>query len=120
MFGNQPVLSRRDDAIVFDTDHIQNANLQEVYVDRTNTSDFAYRKQPGASGNRATYVTAVRVESGNNTSSATTDDQYIPIANPIPAGAQKVMMVKVPNNAGPGSVLSVTAPDGSTLTVRQQ
>lgn len=98
----------RDGTILFETDMIR---LNEtVYVDRTNTGEYNGKTLSTSAYNSPLHaVTAQPVDA--------TNENYVSMANAVPVQNVRTLLVRVPNNAGHGSVLSVTAPDGSMLSV---
>ncbi len=117
MFSGAKVLREQDGNILFHTDLIP---VETIYVDRTNAShtDFIVSRGTSASG-PATIVPfhAVRIQGP-----ASYNDQsgYVSVNEPvaIPITDQpRSMIVTVPSNAGPGSVLTVSCPNGSVKSV---
>lgn len=108
LFDGYPVLMERDGTILFETDMIR---LNEtVYVDRTNTGEYNGKTLSTSAYNSPLHaVTAQPVDA--------TNENYVSMANAVPVQNVRTLLVRVPNNAGHGSVLSVTAPDGSMLSV---
>lgn len=99
----------RDGNILFETDLIR---IQEaVYVDRTNTGEYfgkALSTSATASPLQVPIATATNVNS----------EAYVAMPSAVPVQQQgRTVVVRVPANAGPGSVLSVTTPDGTLLSV---
>jgi hypothetical protein len=117
MFGGRQVLRADGGNVIFNTDLI---TLETVYIDRTNTSDFSHKSNLGIPS--ATVITQPH------------NDNYVAIVSPMNDGntnnvnhhhhhhnshsQKQTMIVTVPPNAGPGSVLTVSAPNGSVLSVR--
>lgn len=108
LFDGYPVMVVRDTNILFETDLIR---IQEaVYVDRTNTGEFYGR----ALSSGATSPLQYPVATAENVNAET----YVAMPSAVPVTSGRTLIVRVPPNAGPGSVLSVTAPDGTLLSVR--
>jgi hypothetical protein len=80
-----------------------------VYVDRTNTGEFSMKSQTNSS--QSPIQTAIAIQSNGN------GGYFANTANPITVQPSRSLMVRVPAGFGPGSVLSVAAPDGSLLSV---
>lgn len=81
--------------------------VEQVYLDRTNTGDYSNTNLPVATA-------AVRGPAAYQDQS-----NYVAI-NPVITAQPTIvrtMAVTVPANAGPGSVLTVTAPNGNVLSV---
>ena len=112
MFGGRPVLRELNGNVLFNTDLI---TLETVYIDRTNTGEYS----------KSGELAQVAIITPNNINQPS-DDGYVAIASPVHrtgsnnAASEKkqTMVVTVPPNAGPGSVLTVSAPNGSVLSVR--
>jgi hypothetical protein len=119
MFGGRQVLRADGGNVIFNTDLIM---LETVYIDRTNTTDFSHKSNMGIPS--ATVITQPH------------NDNYVAIVSPMNDGGnsnnanplhhhhhghnnsqKQTMIVTVPPNAGPGSVLTVSAPNGSVLSV---
>lgn len=98
----------RDTNILFETDLIR---IQEaVYVDRTNTGEFYGRALSSGANSPLQYPVA--------TAENVNGETYVAMPSAVPVTSGRTLIVRVPPNAGPGSVLSVTAPDGTLLSVR--
>eukprot|EP01031_Cornospumella_fuschlensis_P028116 gene28116-33949_t len=119
LFGGSQVLSVVDDAILFNTDLIV-VTADAAYLDRTNTAELL-PKNPSDSGGRLSRSTS-RAKSAAGTSG----DNYVGMTdNPLSntstptssTGSKRLMAITVPDTAGPGSVLTVSAPDGTLLSV---
>eukprot|EP01040_Poterioochromonas_malhamensis_P015453 gene15453-17294_t len=110
MFGGRPVLRELNGNVLFNTEMIA---VDTIYVDRTNTGEYS----------KSGEIAQVAIISLNNVQQPS-NDGYVAIASPlnhtgtnaIPEKKQ-TMVVTVPPNAGPGSVLTVSAPNGSVLSV---
>lgn len=106
MFNGSPVLTELDGNILINTDYIQ---LETVYIDRTNTGEYMTGGKSSNSGvNPSPIAQAVLI-------SPEAGEGYVnvSVANPV----RQSMMVTVPPNAGPGSVLTVSAPNGTVISV---
>ncbi len=96
-----------DNCVMFNAGYL--SPVEQVYFDRTNTGD--YRSQ----NDIPVATTAVRGPAAYQDQSG-----YVAI-NPVVTAQPTIvrtMAVTVPPNAGPGSVLTVTAPNGNVLSVR--
>lgn len=99
LFNGLPVISESDGNILFNTAYL--SNIETVYLDRTNAS-IEYLNSSGVKG-------PGHYQDQSN---------YVAISNPVVGQvAMRTMLVKVPPNAGPGSVITVTAPTGNILSV---
>lgn len=95
--------------VIFETDLIC---TEPVYVDRTNTGDYSYNKSGEGVSSPVQHAVPISGDYGHN-------GPYVAVtANPVTQQpASQFMIVQVPLDAGPGSVLSVTAPNGLVLSV---
>lgn len=120
------MLSELDGSILFNTEFIYVPTAEAAYVDRTNTAEFMSKSSGDSSGSRLASAQPVRV---NARPPGATGDQAdyqggLATSNPMsvtvtPSNSNKRMMIiTVPATAGPGSVLTVSAPDGTLLSVR--
>jgi hypothetical protein len=103
--------------ILFNTDFIR---TETVYIDRTNTGEY-----PKSESELAT-VTIVPPGNVQGPGQYQDHSDYVAVANPLGDRSprnnkdKQTMVVTVPPNAGPGSVLTVSAPNGSVLSVRKK
>lgn len=109
LFDGYPVMAVRDTNILFETDLIR---IQEaVYVDRTNTGEYLGKTLSSSGATSPLQYPVATAESVNA-------ETYVAMPSAVPVTSGRTLIVRVPPNAGPGSVLSVTAPDGTLLSVR--
>lgn len=108
MFDGYPVMRERDGNILFETDLIR---MQEaVYIDRTNTGEYL-NKTLSTSGTAAPFHIPVA------TAESLSSDTYVSMPSAVPVQSGRNVVVRVPANVGPGSNLSITATDGTHLSV---
>eukprot|EP01039_Chlorochromonas_danica_P004145 gene4144-4550_t len=117
LFNDAPVLSEMDGCILFNTDLIYVPTAEAAYVDRTNTAEFVTKVSGDNAGTRVASAQPVR---GSVANPDVSRDQSGYVSSPMLSSStsgKRMMLITVPPTAGPGSVLTVSAPDGSLLSV---
>lgn len=124
LFGGSPVLSELDGSILFNTDFIYVPTADAAYVDRTNTAEFVSKLSLDNTSSRYPVSSVQPVRANAQPPGALGDQSnYVavtsPLATPTPSNgsSKRMMAITVPPTAGPGSVLTVSAPDGTLISV---
>lgn len=108
--------------VYVNTDYIMMGSTQVQYINRSNTGDSStfnaimnkenFSIGSNSSVNSAPPVTATVVGSHAN------QDNYVEVfASPVIEDTVRSIVVTIPAGAGPGSVLTVLAPNGTTISV---
>jgi hypothetical protein len=108
MFNNFPVMSLSEDSIMFNLAYLSQA--EPIYLDRTNTTEVGATRM----GDFPIASAVVKGPQSHEDQSGYVSINPIVSVQPSPV---RTMIVRVPANAGPGSVLTVTAPNGNVLSV---
>lgn len=109
--------------MLFNTDFIYVPTAEAAYVDRTNTADLVSVKSTDGSLSRGNSTQPVRVTAKPPGALGSDQSDYIAVSNPMSTSmtpnnsSKRMMAITVPATAGPGSVLTVSAPDGTLLSV---
>lgn len=123
VFNGQPVLSVNGDTVAVNTDLVSLGNSQNIYICRTNTADISPIHTTVASQATSTEPynaqPAIPVAAATTGLASTADHNgYVEVvASPVSAQTVQNLRVRIPPGAGPGSVLTVAAPNGTTLSV---
>lgn len=113
LFQGQPVLAYSSGILTVNTDYLAQAQVV-VFTTRSNptVTNILHTKVEDASSHPPMAAVHGPVSAYDSTAS------YVEVvASPV-AVETRSMYVVIPSNAGPGSVLTVVAPNGAKLTVR--